>query len=190
MSIDACVVAKSTSTCAWVALVVFVVSTVLLDLYNPKNMIRERLKDKYFSTDMTPGYSPAKLFTMLDLYAPEDFVAHKRFLSRHDLIYPLLYGFSSLIMLAYLQGALAPGDTHRIKYLWAIPLGAMLFDYLENGSMYLIVNSYDKNSPPTTLAIFSTVMTTFKLLFITVTLVLLLTGAVGLLLKKVWHLQL
>ena len=191
MSIDTFVAAKSTSTLAWSALILLIASSTLLESLNPKNAVRERLKDKYFSTDMTPAYGPGRLFTMLRLYEEDDFKAHKRFLRRHDLIYPVLYGFSMTIMLAYLKGALAPGDDHRIKYLWAIPLGAMLFDYLENLSMYLILNNYDKNGvPPTALAIFSSAMTTLKILFLAAALVLLLAGAAGLLLKKVWHLRL
>lgn len=155
----------------------------------------EEKKKNYFSTDTTFAYKPGKLFQMLGKYdKPDYFAAHRRFI-KYDFAFAISYAVLAALIITYLQNALAhsPGDPTRPQYLWLAPIIAAAFDILEGITMWFILNAYKQGQPatePTALALFSSAMTTCKILFLVATFVLLLTGGAALIFKKVWHLQL
>ena len=171
----------------------------LFDYLDPKRPIIDDLnsegKKRYFSTDTSFGYGPAKLFRMLGTYdQPRHFDAHRRFI-KYDLGFAVLYALASAIIIVYLQNELAhtPGDPSRPEYLWLVPLIAGAFDILEGVSMWCVLDAYKTGTPrdlPTAMATVSSLMTMGKILFLVATFILLLTGGVALVLKKVWNLQL
>lgn len=180
---------------ALAAFAVLIFAVVGFGIVDPKRPIIEDLngKDKYFSTDSSAGYSPGKLFEMLGThYNASHFVAHRRFI-KYDFAFAVLYAVTSALIIIYLQGALAPGDPARWRYLWLAPVLAGLFDILEGVSMLYVLDAYKGGTPkilPTAMAQFSSLMTTGKTLFIVATAALLSTGGAGLVLKKVWHVNL
>jgi hypothetical protein len=154
------------------ALVMLVGFSAFLNQFNPKNDIIRRLGDDYFSTDQTWFYRPQQLFDMLDKYAPEDREAHVQFIYL-DLVYPVIYSLTAAILLASLLPILLPALQARCPYLSLLPVAAAIFDYLENLSMLWIVRRYSANYRPAGLALFSSAMTTFKLLLLSAMMLLL-----------------
>lgn len=191
----------SNSVVAFLALTVLIVSTVALRVLNPKENIRERLEQTYhsprnvvyLSTDTIFLYDTTKLYRMLNAYTEQDYRDHYKFL-RLDFIYPFLYGISLAFIIAYLQRKLSPGDA--LPYLWLFPLAALLFDVAENAFMWQVLDEASLASRTnTTLEYsrwvgFSRTMTCLKLICLTISLLLLITGGTGFLLKKVWRLKL
>lgn len=161
------------------ALVILVGTSLLLDRFNPKNGIIERLGKDYFSTDQTPFYSPQKLFDMLDRYSDEDRRAHVRFIYL-DLVYPLIYSVTAAILLAYLLPVSLPALHAKFPYLSLLPFAVAVFDYLENLSLLYILQHYRANAPLFGVARFSSAMTTSKLFLMYATAGLLLIGLVAL----------
>jgi len=164
------------------ALVIFIGSTVLLDRFNPKNAIIERLGKVYFSTDKTPCYSPQALFDMLDKYSDEDRRAHVRFIYL-DLVYPVIYSVTVAIVLASLLSALLPASQSWLRYLALLPFLIAIFDCLENLSLLWIVQRYSASYRPFGLARFSSAMTTTKLFLMCVTAALISVALVALVVR-------
>lgn len=173
MSLDDCFTNIATWRFALLALLVIGVSTAVLGYFNPEKKIRENVGDKYLSTNMTFGYKPDDLYTMLDGFSEQNRKDTRVFLIA-DLFYPLFYGFSFAIILAYLQRAYQPASPVRFHYLWVLPLCAMVFDWGENLSMLWIQSHYRKgalalgeiSSSLRWMTDFSRTMTMLKLLFI------------------------
>jgi hypothetical protein len=160
---------------AFLALVVFIASTAILWYLNPEKKIRENVNvgDKYLSIGMTFGYKPDDLYTMLDGFSEQN-TKDERFYLIMDLFYPVLYGFSLAILLAYLQSKYPIASPGRFHYLWVLPLCAIVFDWGENISMIWIQSNYKKRTPGLMevsdslrrVTEFSRIMTMLKLLFI------------------------
>ena len=148
-------------------------SSLALDILNPKNGIRKRLRESYFSTDVTLGYGAERLYAMLGKYQGDDYKAHRLFIAL-DLIYPLLYAVSAAIMLGYLLPEVLPQGCAAIRSLTLVPLAAALFDILENLSMLLVLNRHeaDPSSRSEGLVGYSSAMTMLKIVLICATVVL------------------
>jgi len=160
----------TTGRFALLALGVFLVSTVVLDRLNPEKTIRANpnVGDKYLSIGMTFGYKAEDLYTMLDGFSEQNTKDERVYLIL-DLVYPLLYGLSWAIILAYLQRIYMPTSTIRNHYLWVLPLCAMVFDWAENLSMIWIQANYRKGEISNTMrwmTDFSRAMTMLKITFI------------------------
>jgi len=178
MSLDEFFTNIATARLALLAVLVALVSTVILGYFNPEKKIRENVGDKYLSIGMTFGYRPADLYTMLDGFSEQNTKDERNFLIL-DLFYPLLYGFSYAILLAYLQRVYPAANVPvRFHYLWALPLCAMVCDWGENLSMLWIQANYRKGAQGLGevsnglrwMTEFSRFMTMLKLLFVYATL--------------------
>ncbi|HEV7373568.1 MAG TPA: hypothetical protein VGN95_02540 [Pyrinomonadaceae bacterium] len=161
-----------------IAIAVFTVSFAAITILNPKKKIQESLNTSnvtYFAAGRSFGYDPKQLYLMLDAFNErEDGKTLRKEYTRffyYDFIYPLLYGFSLAVIIAYLQkkwnmpdaaSGLKPTEMH---YLWTLPLLAMVFDYAENISLLLILKNYE-GEPLPLLAGFSRLMTMLKLLLL------------------------
>jgi hypothetical protein len=191
----------SNSFFAFGALVVLLGSTIALGILNPKENIRERLEQTYhspqnvvyLSTDTVFLYDTKKLYRMLKAYKEPDYLDHYKFL-KLDFIYPFLYGIFLAFIIAYLQRTLSHGNS--LPYLWLFPLAALLFDVAENAFMWQVLNdasiAFRTN---TTLEYsrwvgFARIMTCLKLICLSISLLLLITGGTGFFLKQVWRLKL
>jgi hypothetical protein len=169
---------KARYVLALVAFAVFVGATIFLAYNNPKEEIRRRLGDAVFiKTDSTPGYDIEKVQAMFRRYTPDDFKAHKLFLTRYDAVYPLCYSIPDAVLL-WLLWSSAPLARRRVIRLAAtlLPLLAAAFDYAENVTMYWYISDYP--DAPLRLLEQSRAMTEVKWLLVALTLLMMLVGCV------------
>lgn len=159
-------------------IVVYAGSTIALAYLNPKDKIQDSLKTSkvtYFAAGRTFGYDPQKLYAMLNAFnkQPDGDKLKKEYRGffYYDFIYPLLYAVSLAVIIAYLQKRWnipeAAGEIEPMKmhYLWALPLLAMVFDYLENLSLLFVLKNYEGAPMPFVVG-FSRWMTMLKLLLV------------------------
>ncbi|HKG15537.1 MAG TPA: hypothetical protein VKB12_19605 [Pyrinomonadaceae bacterium] len=150
--------AAATWKAALAALAVLLVSSYVIGKYNPKDEIERGLKGAYVSTDNpyktehTLWYDTARVTSMLGMYDepehyPKLYDAHRRFILRHDLVYPLCYGITGVILLAFFY----PWRGGP-RWLVLLPLAAMAFDYAENFTMLAFLGRFRAN-PQTTLTL-------------------------------------
>jgi hypothetical protein len=161
-----------------VALAVYFGSFLVMRCLSPEDKIQESLnksKVAYFRAGRTFAYDPQKLYAMLDVFnkqpgGDELKKEYKQFFY-YDFVFPLLYSSTLAIIIAYFQkrwniekaeGGIEPIELH---YLWALPLLAMVFDYLENFSLLYVLNNYEGAPMPSVVG-FSRLMTMIKLIFI------------------------
>lgn len=127
-----------------------------------------------------PTYSPSFAHEMVTAYGAEGRALYRIFALSADLIYPLIYGFAFALLLAYLWPRLATG-VRWLRFLPLIPLTAMLFDIGENLSVVTMITQYPVQSyGMARLAGFCSLM---KWILVFLTLVLMLTGLNGLLIR-------
>lgn len=176
---------------ALAAIVVLLASSYVLDKYSPKNEIQAALKDAYVSTDnpykteCTLWYDTSRVTNMLRLYNepknyPALYDAHRKFILRHDLVYPLCYAIPGIILFAFLY----PWRGGP-RWLVLVPLAAMAFDYAENFTMLAFLGRFRANpETPLTLLELSRVFTLAKncliLLSLTLLAVLLVASVINL----------
>lgn len=89
-------------------------------------------------------YGPDKLYSALDMLQPAGREAYKKFLLSFDTVFPLLYACALGLNTAVLLRPAFP-KLARANKLYLIPLGAGIVDYLENGTLLLILDRYPKH---------------------------------------------
>jgi hypothetical protein len=173
---------------AWAAVVAFLAAAALFSWLDPKKPVIEGLKGNYFSTDQTFRYTPDRLFTMLgEHYDKREYFDAHRYFIKVDFVFALVYAAAGVVVMLYLYGPLAPHVPAWLRYLWLIPLVAGVCDVLEGVSMWRILDAYEGGrpaSPPTTLAAFSSAMTSVKLVLMYLLAGLLLVGGIALVFRK------
>jgi len=96
--------------------------------------------------DMMPlGYDAAYVNTLFDTLGTAGREAYLYNQIPVDFLYPLLFGISSCLVLAYFFNKLGKADTSLI-YLCFIPLFSGLFDYAENIGIISLLNRYPDQS--------------------------------------------
>jgi hypothetical protein len=200
---------------ALIAMAVLLGSTSIIARLSPEKEIQKSLGTvPFFRAGRSFGYEPQQLYAMLDIFnkkpdqkaqgeAKEE--ANKetkkevdgealkndylKFFS-YDFIYPLIYGFSMALIIAYLQKKLNTEgsgnglEAIRMHYLWVLPLAAMVFDYAENISLIHVIKNYRGEPMPLWVG-FSRWMTMFKLLLVYAS-YLLCIWLILLLLRDLW----
>lgn len=168
--------ANVTGKVALVALAVLLASTYVIRNYSPKRSIEDHLKDDYIATDSTFLYDTGRVTKMLKRYEAADYEAHESFILRWDLVYPLCYGLSSILILAYF----CPWRGGWARWLVLLPLVTMAFDYTENFTMLAFLRSFRLNQQtPLTLLEVSRVFTAAKILMIFISFAVLIIFVVG-----------
>lgn len=163
-----------TAACAFVA------ASALFFLLNPMRAVEARFKealnhDLFFNTGLSL-YGPRKLYAMLDAYTGADYRAHFKTLYL-DFIYPLIYAPAMALIIVYLQNHFRPPDATISPYPALIPLAAAIADYLENICLYLALRrSQAGGTRSTALVILSVVMTVFKILLWSASLLIIIAG--------------
>ena len=155
---------------ALAAFIFLVLSSMAIGRHNPKNRIREDLKGDYVATDSTFLYDTDKVTRMLARYEPRHYEAHERFILRDDLVYPILYSVTTILILAFFY----PWGSAGPRWLVLLPLAAAVFDYAENFTMLAFLRRF-RADPQTSLALLkvSRVFTVAKLSVLLLSLVLL-----------------
>lgn len=172
------------------ALFVLTASTAAFYRVTPMRLVRRCVgAARFVNTGMRFGYGAGDLYRMLDAYrAPggeregacrglDLYKAHRLFIAL-DLLYPLLYAPALAVMLGCLLPPALPPGQYKTHYLTLVPLLAGLCDMVENLSLLHVINRHeaDPATPPEWhwLAAFSSLMTSVKLLLLSVTLLVLL----------------
>lgn len=102
-----------------------------------------------------------------------------------DMVYPLFFGISSCLLLAYLLKKLRKSES-PLFYLCYIPLFAGFFDYCENFGIISILNSYPHNSDLLThlTSTFSVLKSSFTVTYFLILITLLIIIGIVYFLKK------
>jgi len=96
--------------------------------------------------DMIPmGYTPEYVNSLFNTLGEEGRFVYLYNQLPVDMIYPLLFGISSCLVLAYFLNKLGKIDS-PLYYLCLIPLFSGLFDYGENIGIITMLNTFPDNS--------------------------------------------
>jgi hypothetical protein len=183
---------------AALAFLVLVAATVLLEKNNPKKEIKGRFDQKYccqfnpakpnpyFSTDSAFGFTPANLYSMLDEYGPEDVEDHRQFII-YDFFYPFAYAVPFAIFILFFQRELSP---RRVRWLPLLPLGAAVFDLIENAGMWAVLGAGAETSAPQDALVYVAALgNVLKWLLVLSSFLLICSGLVGYVLKRAFGVE-
>jgi len=132
--------------------------------------------------DMMPtGYSAEYAQTLLNTLGPEGRSAYRNTQLPVDMTYPLLFGLTYSLMLAYFLNKLTWLDK-PVFFVVLLPIIAGLFDYGENIGILLMLRAYPDFSAST--ATWSNAFTIIKSVLSTVSFVLLLTLLANFLVRR------
>ncbi len=125
--------------------------------------------------DLLFSYTPEEAYSIIASFGDEGRAIYRTFAMTGDIIYPVIYSmFFSLIMTWLFQRGFAPNS--KMHLLNVIPLGAWLFDWLENIHIVTMLSLYPSTS--TIVAKLASFCTTIKWSFGAVATVLVLFGFV------------
>lgn len=120
-----------------------IVYTIMMTITIPKVM---SFSDGMKILDMMPtGYNAAYVNTLLNTLGEKGRNAYLFNQIPLDMIYPLLFGISLCLILAYILKRLGKLES-SLFYICFLPLFSALFDYFENIGVITILNSYPANS--------------------------------------------
>jgi len=93
------------------------------------------------SPDTSFFYAPEKLFEMADTYEEAGRQAYIHARWTFDLIFPLVYGGFLITTTGWLLGK-ATSPESKLRWLILVPMIGVVFDYLENTAVSLVMNAY------------------------------------------------
>ena len=121
-------------------------------------------------------YTPEEAFANVASYTAEGREVLRNFHLSADIVNPILYTSFLILLISWLfQHGFGP--EHRLQRLNIIPLGAAIFDLLENICIVILLSAYP--SQPRSVAWLSTLSTMAKFSFIYGSFGLVLVGLVG-----------
>ena len=166
-----------------VFLLAFSVYLTMLFYSIPK--VKDYAKGMEIPDLMPAGYTKeyiTKLFTTLG-EAGRSFYLHLQL--PLDLVYPLLFGLSYCLILAYFLQKLGKLNT-RLFYLTYLPLLAGAFDYLENAGLIMLLKSFPEISAGLVKATssFSVLKSSISMVYFIILIITLLLFFVSRVLKK------
>ena len=131
--------------------------------------------------DLMFFYTPDQVYAMVDAYGPDLRPVYARFELTADILYPILYTLFFCLTISWL---FERGFDHgsAIQRLNLLPLGAGLFDFLENFSIVAMLTLHP--AQPAAVAWAATLFTMAKWLFALAALVLVLIGIAAALRKR------
>lgn len=130
---------------------------------------------------MMMNYSPSHTYDLFDAYGAEGRYAYSAFLKRVDFVFPLLYGFSFVMVTTFGFVRIFP-TRPGVQKLALLPLATTLFDFAENSCFLAMLRDYPARLY--TLARIANVCTLAKWGFALISLALALISLVGLLVQK------
>lgn len=123
--------------------------------------------------DMLFSYEPEKVYSIIASYGDESRAAYRQFAMSSDVVYPVVYSIFFGLILTWLFQRSFSSDS-KLQMLNVVPLGAWLFDWLENINIVTMLSLYPETSP--TVAKLASLCTSIKWGFGTVGIVLVLVG--------------
>lgn len=91
--------------------------------------------------DTRLSYSPAEAYQALEAYGPTGRAQYVRTTALLDFVFPVIYGLLLGLLAARGLARAFPGKP-RMGWLALLPLAALLFDWLENGSVLALLLTY------------------------------------------------
>lgn len=91
--------------------------------------------------DMRISYTPAHAYQALEAYGPAGRAQYVRTTALLDFAFPVVYALLLGLVTARGLARAFPG-TQRIHWLVLLPCAALIFDWLENGSILALLFSY------------------------------------------------
>ncbi len=123
--------------------------------------------------DLQFFYTPEKVYSMVASYGDTGRAAYRLFELIGDIVYPIIYTSLLALLITWLfQRGFAPNS--KMQKCNVVPLGAWLFDLLENLGIVAMLSIYP--STPAMLAWLSAAFTLTKWLFVGVNFALVLIG--------------
>ena len=131
----------------WLAAVALMIFFVFTSRVLPAQTIQaEKYSGEIGSPDTTFFYSTQDLYRFAEAYGEEGRADYVRARATFDVVWPLVYTFFMVITISWLSAwAFAPDSLIQFSNL--IPLLAMLFDFLENGTASIVMLRYPQLSP-------------------------------------------
>jgi hypothetical protein len=125
--------------------------------------------------DLMFFYSPETAFDMIEKYGPAGRDLYVKILLTVDILYPIIYTLFLALFLSWLFQRGFPRES-PMQRMNAVPVGAFLFDLLENAGIVSMLSMYP--SIPAVLAWIIMMISTVKWLFAFASLGLILVGMV------------
>ncbi|MCD6332410.1 MAG: hypothetical protein J7L89_03970 [Bacteroidales bacterium] len=152
----------------WIILLLILQAVAMFLMQGPFPFSMKAIKEVsggYGVLDTRFSYSPETAYEYFDHYGVEGRTKYDPF-QLIDLFYPLAYSLflSCLLFLSF----------PKKKIIWLIPLVAALFDYIENGLLYLTNHHFPDINP--TLIHYSSFCTSAKWTLILISILLILMG--------------
>lgn len=123
--------------------------------------------------DLQLFYTPEKVYSMVAAYGEAGRASYRTFELTGDIIYPIVYTLFFALLVTWLFQRGFSRD-NRMQSLNVVPLGAWLFDLLENLGIVSMLSIYP--STPAVLAWITAIFTLVKWLFAGATIILILIG--------------
>lgn len=162
----------STGPVTLAALAIFLVFTALALPAQAAEM--ERSTHGAGSPDTSFLYSPRDLYRMAEAYGPAGRAVYIRIRFTFDLLWPVVYTLFLVTAVSWLLRRAFPASG-GLQRLNLVPVGGMLFDYLENLCAALVMGRYPADTP--VIDMLAPVFTFLKWLFIGGSFVLLLAAS-------------
>lgn len=157
----------------WLILVVFAVLVIFMAVTLPG---LQAASAGIEGLDTTFLYTPEEAYTNLAAYTDAGREVLRRFHVTVDLVNPILYSSLLILLISWLfRRSFAPQS--RLQKLNLLPLGAALFDLLENVSIFILFSVYPQR--PDSVAWLATTSTVLKTLCIYGSFALVLIGVAG-----------
>lgn len=174
---------KKISTPTAVALVTLTTIFVfcLINFHGVPGVPRNPVVTELGLPDMMIKYSPGHTYDLLDAYGAEGRHAYSAFLERVDFIFPLLYGFS-FVMVATIGFVRIFPTRPEVQKLALLPFATTFFDFAENSCFLVMLRNYPARLYA--VARIANVCTLAKWGFALISLVLALISLIGLLTLK------
>lgn len=125
--------------------------------------------------DLLLAYTPETAYSMIKSYGDESRAAYRRFAMTSDVAYPVVYSVFFGLVITWLFRRSFAADS-KLQLLNVVPLGAWLFDWLENIHIVTLLTTYPEMS--STVARFASLFTSVKWGFGFVGIFLVLAGVV------------
>lgn len=160
----------------WLVLLLFAVEMFFNAVILPNQQAKiEAASGGTGPIDLQLFYTPEKVYAMVASYGEAGRANYRAFELTGDIIYPIVYTLFFALLITWLFQRGFAADS-RIQQLNVIPLGAWLFDLLENLGIVTMLSVYP--STPAALAWITATFTLVKWLFAGATIVLILVGLV------------
>lgn len=132
---------------SWVSLTALVIFLLFSILILPGQSAAAKIySGEVGSPDLSFFYSADDIYKMADQYGPSGREAYVQARFSFDLAFPLIYGFFLITSIGWVLNR----QTHQesqMRMLSLVPIGGIIFDFLENISASMVISRYPTLSP-------------------------------------------